>query len=141
APMKKMKSRQAPVEKTTRATRAPSIEVMKFFMTKRKLACFSPSTSPNGRFEEVTQERVASPCDPSQCSGHERAKGTPDHESEGAHDQPRRAQVRHVCGDRSRPGGGARVLQAGGASGTIAKSISAYDMVFSDAIYGKAPRY
>lgn len=32
-------------------------------------------------------------------------------------------------------------FQAGAASGTIAKSISAYDMVFSDAIYGKAPRY
>jgi hypothetical protein len=32
-------------------------------------------------------------------------------------------------------------FQAGGASGTIAKTISAYDMVFSDAIYGKAPRY
>ena len=32
-------------------------------------------------------------------------------------------------------------FQAGGASGTIAKSISAYDMRFSDAIYGKAPRY
>jgi hypothetical protein len=32
-------------------------------------------------------------------------------------------------------------FQAGGASGTVAKSISAYDMVFSDAIYGKAPRY
>jgi hypothetical protein len=32
-------------------------------------------------------------------------------------------------------------FQAGGASATIAKSISAYDMVFSDAIYGKAPRY
>src|SRR5687768_10748911 len=32
-------------------------------------------------------------------------------------------------------------FQAGGASGTIAKSISAYDMVFSDSIYGKAPRY
>jgi hypothetical protein len=32
-------------------------------------------------------------------------------------------------------------FQAGGASGTIAKSISAYDMAFSDAIYGKAPRY
>jgi hypothetical protein len=32
-------------------------------------------------------------------------------------------------------------FQAGGASGTIAKSISAYDMTFSDAIYGKAPRY
>src|SRR3954469_16339632 len=37
---------------------------------------------------------------------------------------------------------GARVFfQAGGASGTIAKTISAYDMNFSDAIYGKAPRY
>jgi hypothetical protein len=32
-------------------------------------------------------------------------------------------------------------FQAGGASGTVAKSISAYDMAFSDAIYGKAPRY
>lgn len=36
----------------------------------------------------------------------------------------------------------ARVFfQAGGASGTVAKTISAYDMAFSDAIYGKAPRY
>src|SRR5471030_1809937 len=36
----------------------------------------------------------------------------------------------------------ARVFfQAGGASGTVAKTISAYDMVFSNAIYGKAPRY
>lgn len=32
-------------------------------------------------------------------------------------------------------------FQAGGASRTIAKTISAYDMVFSDSIYGKAPRY
>src|ERR1700684_3446419 len=32
-------------------------------------------------------------------------------------------------------------FHAGGASGTIAKSISAYDMVFRDAIYGKSPRY
>ena len=32
-------------------------------------------------------------------------------------------------------------FQAGHASGTIAKTISAYDMAFSDAIYGKAPRY
>lgn len=32
-------------------------------------------------------------------------------------------------------------FQAGGAAGTIAKSMSAYDMKFSDAIYGKAPRY
>lgn len=36
----------------------------------------------------------------------------------------------------------ARVFfQAGGASRTVAKTISAYDMTFSDAIYGKAPRY
>jgi hypothetical protein len=32
-------------------------------------------------------------------------------------------------------------FQAGGASGTIATSISAYDMKFSDAIYGKSARY
>ncbi|MEW6271130.1 MAG: hypothetical protein AB1689_17750 [Thermodesulfobacteriota bacterium] len=32
-------------------------------------------------------------------------------------------------------------LQAGGASGTIAKTVSAYDMTFSDAIYGKVSRY
>lgn len=32
-------------------------------------------------------------------------------------------------------------FQVGGASGAIAKTMSAYDMTFSDAIYGKAPRY
>ena len=32
-------------------------------------------------------------------------------------------------------------FQVGGAAGTIAKSISAYDMTVSDAIYGKADRY
>ncbi len=32
-------------------------------------------------------------------------------------------------------------LQVGGASGTVAKTISAYDMTVSDAIYGKASRY
>ena len=32
-------------------------------------------------------------------------------------------------------------FQAGGASGTVAKSISAYDMKFSDEIYGKSCRY
>ena len=32
-------------------------------------------------------------------------------------------------------------FQAGGAAGTIAKSISAYDMKFSDSIYGKVGRY
>jgi hypothetical protein len=32
-------------------------------------------------------------------------------------------------------------FHVGGASGTIAKTISAYDMTFSDAIYGPCPRY
>ena len=32
-------------------------------------------------------------------------------------------------------------FRAGGASGTVAKTISAYDMTFSDAIYGKCERY
>jgi len=32
-------------------------------------------------------------------------------------------------------------FQAGGAAGTVAKSLSAYDMKFSDAFYGKSPRY
>lgn len=32
-------------------------------------------------------------------------------------------------------------FQAGGAAGTISKSISAYDMKVSDAIYGRCPRY
>ncbi|MEM6805034.1 MAG: TonB-dependent receptor [Bacteroidota bacterium] len=35
----------------------------------------------------------------------------------------------------------AHFFKAGGASGTIAKTMSAYDMKFSDAIYGKAKRY
>jgi hypothetical protein len=34
-----------------------------------------------------------------------------------------------------------RFFQVGGASGTIAKTISAYDMTFSDAIYGPTDRY
>ena len=32
-------------------------------------------------------------------------------------------------------------LQAGAASGTVARTISAYDMTFSDAVYGKVGRY
>src|SRR2546422_10085169 len=34
-----------------------------------------------------------------------------------------------------------RFFHVGGASGTIAKTMSAYDMTFSDAIYGPADRY
>ncbi|MCB1877022.1 MAG: hypothetical protein KDH88_13695 [Chromatiales bacterium] len=32
-------------------------------------------------------------------------------------------------------------FRAGGAAGTVAKAMSAYDMKFSDAIYGESPRY
>src|ERR1700704_3540428 len=35
----------------------------------------------------------------------------------------------------------ANFFKVGGASGTIAKTISAYDMKFSDAIYGQGERY
>src|ERR1700730_6571588 len=34
-----------------------------------------------------------------------------------------------------------RFFHVGGAAGTIAKTISAYDMTFSDAIYGPADRF
>src|SRR5438094_5869054 len=34
-----------------------------------------------------------------------------------------------------------RFFRVGGAAGTIAKRMSAYDMTFSDAIYGPADRY
>ena len=34
-----------------------------------------------------------------------------------------------------------RFFHVGGAAGTIAKTISAYDMTFSDAIYGKSSRF
>ena len=35
----------------------------------------------------------------------------------------------------------AQFFKAGGASGTVAKTMSAYDMSFSDAIYGETSRY
>jgi len=51
----------------------------------------------------------------------------------------------HKYGTFAEIGAGQEVAReffhAGGASGTIAKTISAYDMAFSDAIYGKSPRY
>src|SRR4051794_23593591 len=34
-----------------------------------------------------------------------------------------------------------RFFYVGGAAGTVAKTMSAYDMTFSDAIYGSAQRY
>jgi hypothetical protein len=50
-----------------------------------------------------------------------------------------------VYGTIAEIGGGQQVAEwfftAGAASGTIAKTMSAYDMTFSDAIYGKSERY
>lgn len=50
-----------------------------------------------------------------------------------------------IYGTIAEIGGGqetaANFFRAGGASGTIAKTMSAYDMKFSDAIYGKTKRY
>lgn len=52
---------------------------------------------------------------------------------------------RSIYGTVAEIGGGQEVagyfFKAGGASGTIAKTMSAYDMTFSDAIYGKCDRY
>ncbi len=48
-----------------------------------------------------------------------------------------------IYGSFAEIGGGQEVarcfFQSGGASGTVAKTISAYDMVFSDTMYGKTP--
>jgi len=50
-----------------------------------------------------------------------------------------------IYGTLAEVGGGQEVaayfFKAGGASGTIAKTMSAYDMTFSDAIYGKTKKY
>jgi hypothetical protein len=52
---------------------------------------------------------------------------------------------RAIYGSFAEIGGGQEVaanfFKVGGASGTIAKTISAYDMGFSDAIYGRCERY
>ncbi|MCE0523340.1 MAG: TonB-dependent receptor [Methylacidiphilales bacterium] len=52
---------------------------------------------------------------------------------------------RHFYGTFAEIGAGQEVarwfFRVGGASGTLAKTISAYDMAFSDAIYGKGERY
>lgn len=48
-----------------------------------------------------------------------------------------------IYGSFAEIGGGQEVarffFQSGGASGTVAKTISAYDMIFSDTLYGKTP--
>jgi len=49
-----------------------------------------------------------------------------------------------IYGSFAEIGGGQEVarcfFQSGGASGTVAKTISAYDMIFSDTLYGKTPK-
>lgn len=49
-----------------------------------------------------------------------------------------------IYGSFAEIGGGQEVarcfFQSGGASGTVAKTISAYDMIFSDTMYGKTPK-
>jgi hypothetical protein len=137
-----MKRRMAPVENTISATRAPNIEVMKFFMEVRNLAGFRPSTSRNRRSGEVTEDRVATPAAPA------KVPGIMDQNKELLTTNQKALTINldvPKYGTFAEIGAGQEVarefFQAGGASGTIAKSISAYDMVFSDAIYGKAPRY
>ena len=65
----------------------------------------------------------------------------PDHGPQGASDQPRRDKY----GTFAEIGAGQEVarwfFRVGGAAGTVAKTISAYDMAVSDAIYGPADRY
>ncbi|MFP4288049.1 MAG: hypothetical protein ACLFQS_02230 [Bacteroidales bacterium] len=50
----------------------------------------------------------------------------------------------NIYGSFAEIGGGQEVarffFQSGGASGTVAKTISAYDMIFSDTLYGKTPK-
>ena len=50
-----------------------------------------------------------------------------------------------IYGSFAEIGGGQEVaaffFKVGAAAGTIAKTMSAYDMTFSDAIYGSSPRY
>lgn len=51
----------------------------------------------------------------------------------------------HLYGTIAEIGGGQETarwfFRVGGAAGTVAKTMSAYDMTFSDAIYGATPRY
>ena len=58
-----------------------------------------------------------------------------------APDEPGCAGLRDVRRDRRRTGSGPLVLSSGRRSGTVARTISAYDMVVSDAIYGRSERY
>src|SRR6202142_396419 len=142
APMKPISRRTAPVPNITRATSAPSIDVMKFFMRGRKLPCFHPATS--------NKEPPSGSCTGTGCNPvRPLPMSLPMTEQRDLLTTSQKALTINLdvpkYGTFAEIGAGQEVarefFQAGGASGTIAKSISAYDMVFSDAIYGKAPRY
>ena len=71
---------------------------------------------------------------------------TPTSDSIGTHQKALRINLdKAVYGTFAEIGAGQEVarwfFRVGGASGTIAKTISAYDMVISDAIYGRCERY
>ncbi len=61
--------------------------------------------------------------------------------AQSSRNQPGPDHLRHVCGDRGRPGGRNWFLRVGAASGTVAQTISAYDKSFSDERYGQGTRY
>jgi hypothetical protein len=70
----------------------------------------------------------------------------PPHERPGTLEKALRINLAHrVYGTFAEIGAGQEIanwfFRAGGASGTVAKTMSAYDMTFSDEIYGKAQRY
>ncbi|GEP41163.1 hypothetical protein BGE01nite_04540 [Brevifollis gellanilyticus] len=70
----------------------------------------------------------------------------PPHERPGTLEKALRLNLAHrVYGTFAEIGAGQEIanwfFRAGGASGTVAKTMSAYDMTFSDEIYGKAQRY
>src|SRR6202142_1726948 len=142
APMKPISRRTAPVPNITRATSAPSIDVMKFFMRGRKLPCFHPATSNK---EPPSGSCTGTGCNPARPL----PMSLPMTEQRDLLTTSQKALTINLdvpkYGTFAGIGAGQEVarvfFQAGGASGTIAKSISAYDMAFSDAIYGKAPRY
>jgi hypothetical protein len=70
----------------------------------------------------------------------------PPHERPGTLEKALRTNLaQRVYGTFAEIGAGQEIanwfFRAGGASGTVAKTMSAYDMTFSDEIYGKAQRY
>ena len=68
-------------------------------------------------------------------------KQSPHNQSQSANRQPGSPGLRTFAEIGAGQETARNFFQAGGAAGTIAKTISAYDMTFSDQIYGKSKRY